>query len=48
MPGNPMVHFSLATALNLTGQKEEAQKEFAIHRDLTNAKPAAPPQGPPQ
>jgi len=48
MPGNPMVHYSLATALNLTGQKEEAQKEFAIHRDLTNAKPAAPPQVPPQ
>jgi tetratricopeptide (TPR) repeat protein len=47
-PGNPMVHYSLATALNLTGQKEEAQKEFAIHRDLTNAQPAAPQQPPPQ
>jgi tetratricopeptide (TPR) repeat protein len=34
-PGNPMVHYNLATALNLTGQKEEAQKEFAIHRTLT-------------
>jgi tetratricopeptide (TPR) repeat protein len=47
-PGNPMVHYSLAIALNQTGQKEEAQKEFAIHRDLTNAKPAAPPQQSPQ
>lgn len=47
-PGNPMVHYNLATALNMTGQKEEAQKEFAIHRDLTNAQPAAPQQPPPQ
>jgi tetratricopeptide (TPR) repeat protein len=36
-PGNPMVHYSLATALNLTGQKAEADKEFAIHRSLTTA-----------
>jgi tetratricopeptide (TPR) repeat protein len=47
-PGNPMVHYNLATALNLVGQKQEAQKEFAIHRDLTNAQPAAPQQQPPQ
>jgi tetratricopeptide (TPR) repeat protein len=47
-PGNPMVHYNLAIALNLTGQKEEAQKEFAIHRDLTNAGTGAPPQQPPQ
>jgi tetratricopeptide (TPR) repeat protein len=46
--GNPMVHYSLAIALNQTGQKEEAQKEFAIHRDLTNARPGAPPQQTPQ
>jgi tetratricopeptide (TPR) repeat protein len=45
-PGNPMVHYNLATALNLTGQKEEAQKEFAIHRDLTNAQPATHQQQP--
>jgi tetratricopeptide (TPR) repeat protein len=48
MPGNPAVHFSLATALNLTGQKEEADKEFAIHRDLTNAPPTSPPSEKPQ
>lgn len=40
-PGNPAVHYSLATALVRTGQKEEAQKEFAIHRSLVAA--AAPP-----
>jgi len=35
-PGNPAVHYSLATALIRTGQKEEAEKEFAIHRNLTS------------
>jgi tetratricopeptide (TPR) repeat protein len=46
-PGNPSVHYSLATALVRTGQKEEAEKEFAIHRSLTAA--AAPPaSGKPQ
>jgi tetratricopeptide (TPR) repeat protein len=40
-PDNPSVHYSLATALVRTGQKEEAEKEFAIHRKLTAA--AAPP-----
>jgi tetratricopeptide (TPR) repeat protein len=48
MPGNPAVHYSLATALNLTGQKQEADKEFAIHRDLTNAPPTSPPTQKPQ
>jgi len=41
-PGNPAVHYSLATALTRTGQKEEAEKEFAIHRSLTTVKPTAP------
>jgi len=41
MPRNGSVHYALATALNFSGQKEEAQKEFAIHRSLTQA--AAPP-----
>lgn len=41
MPQNGSVHYALATALNFSGQKEEAQKEFAIHRSLTTA--AAPP-----
>jgi tetratricopeptide (TPR) repeat protein len=34
-PGNPTVHYSLGTALIRTGQKEEAEKEFALHRSLT-------------
>jgi tetratricopeptide (TPR) repeat protein len=41
-PGNPSVHYSLGTALIRTGQKEEAEKEFAIHRNLTAA--SQPPQ----
>lgn len=46
-PGNPAVHYSLATALVRTGQKEEAEKEFAIHRSLTAAA-NAPAKGNPQ
>ncbi len=42
-PGNPSVHYSLGTALIRTGQKEEAEKEFAIHRTLTASAP--PPAG---
>jgi tetratricopeptide (TPR) repeat protein len=34
MPENPEVHHSLGTALERTGHKEEAQKEFAIHETL--------------
>jgi Tfp pilus assembly protein PilF len=41
-PGNQAVHYNLAVALNQTGQKEEAQKEFAIHRELTATTPAPP------
>jgi tetratricopeptide (TPR) repeat protein len=41
-PGNPSIHYSLATALIRTGQKEEAEKEFAIHRTLTATKPGVP------
>jgi tetratricopeptide (TPR) repeat protein len=40
MPGNPAVHHSLATALERSGHKDEAAKEFAIHRSLTSADPA--------
>ena len=32
---NPGAHYSLATALTRTGHKEEAEKEFAIHRQMT-------------
>jgi tetratricopeptide (TPR) repeat protein len=38
-PGNPEVHHTLATALARSGHKEEAEKEFAIHRSLTSAAP---------
>lgn len=34
-PANPEVHNTLATALQRSGHKEEAEKEFAIHRSLT-------------
>ena len=47
-PGNPAVHYSLATALSRSGQKEEAEKEFAIHRSLTTATPASPAAEKPQ
>jgi tetratricopeptide (TPR) repeat protein len=38
-PGNPEVHHTLATALARSGHKDEAEKEFAIHRSLTSAAP---------
>ena len=37
--GNPSAHYNLAVALSRSGKKEEAEKEFAIHRQLTQ-KPA--------
>jgi tetratricopeptide (TPR) repeat protein len=48
MPGNPSVHFDLATALSHTGRKEEADKEFAVHRSLTATVPAPPGAEKPQ
>jgi tetratricopeptide (TPR) repeat protein len=47
-PGNPAVHYSLGTALTRTGQAEEAEKEFAIHRSLTAAPQTMPGDGKPQ
>jgi tetratricopeptide (TPR) repeat protein len=44
--GNPSAHYNLAVALSRTGQKEEADKEFAIHRRL--AQKPAPTEGNPQ
>ncbi len=35
-PGNPDIHNALGNALVRTGQKEEAEKEFAIHRSLSS------------
>ncbi|MGC2160268.1 MAG: tetratricopeptide repeat protein [Silvibacterium sp.] len=36
-PGNPDIHNALGTALARTGHKEDAEKEFAIHRSLSSA-----------
>jgi tetratricopeptide (TPR) repeat protein len=41
--GNPSAHYNLAVALSRTGQKEEADREFAIHRRL--AQKPAPTEG---
>lgn len=35
-PQNPDIHNALGTALVRTGHKEEAEKEFAIHRSLSS------------
>lgn len=43
-PGNPEVHHTLATALQRSGHKEEADKEFAIHRSLTAGQGSEGPQ----
>jgi len=43
-PGNPAIHHALATALQRSGHKEEAEKEFAIHRSLDSA--ASAPEKP--
>jgi tetratricopeptide (TPR) repeat protein len=43
-PRNPEVHNTLATALQRSGHKEEAEKEFAIHRMLTAAPGAEKPE----
>ena len=43
-PGNPEVHHALATALQRSGHKEEAEKEFAIHRSLTSAQGSERPE----
>jgi tetratricopeptide (TPR) repeat protein len=51
-PRNPGAHYNLATALTRAGRKEEADKEFAIHRQMTQKgdagqdQPGAQPQNP--
>ena len=42
-PDDPMAHYNLATALNRVGRKEEADREFAIHRKMQEAAPPATP-----
>lgn len=40
--GNPSAHYNLAVAYSRTGKREEAAKEFAIHRQLTQSQPQLP------
>jgi Tfp pilus assembly protein PilF len=44
MPENPEVHSTLATALQRSGHKEEAAKEFAIHESQRSAAGSQNPQ----
>jgi len=37
--GNPSAHYNLAVALSRTGNQEEAQREFAVQRQLTQNSP---------
>jgi tetratricopeptide (TPR) repeat protein len=37
--GNPSAHYNLAVALSRTGNKEEAEREFAVQRQLTQNSP---------
>ena len=49
-PANPGAHYNLATAYSRSGRKAEADKEFAIHRQMTQKDPAqspAPAENPP-
>jgi Tfp pilus assembly protein PilF len=43
-PRNPEVHHALATALQRSGHKEEAEKEFAIHQSLSSPPGSARPE----
>lgn len=43
-PGNPEVHHALATALQRSGHKEEAEREFSIHQSLTSGQASENPK----
>jgi tetratricopeptide (TPR) repeat protein len=43
-PGNPEIHHTLATALQRSGHNEEAEKEFAIQRNLISGQGSESPQ----
>ncbi len=47
-PQNPGAHYSLATAFTRAGRKEDADKEFAIHRQMTQKGEARQEQQPPE
>jgi tetratricopeptide (TPR) repeat protein len=40
-PDDPMAHYNLAVALSRVGRKEDADREFAIHRKMQEANPPA-------
>ena len=44
-PRNPAAHYNLGMAYNRSGRKQDAEREFAIHRQMTQkdeAKPDSP------
>jgi tetratricopeptide (TPR) repeat protein len=47
-PRNPGAHYSLATALTRAGRKQDADKEFAIHRQMTQKGEAGQQSAEPQ
>jgi tetratricopeptide (TPR) repeat protein len=40
--GNPSAHYNLALAYSRSGKRDEAEKEFAIHRKMTEKAPPNP------
>jgi tetratricopeptide (TPR) repeat protein len=49
-PRNPAAHYNLAMAYNRTGRKQDADREFAVHRQMTQKdenKQEAPPAAKP-
>jgi tetratricopeptide (TPR) repeat protein len=42
-PEDPMAHYNLAVALSHIGRKEDADREFAIHRKMQEANPPPAP-----
>lgn len=47
-PDDPMAHYNLAVALSRVGRKEDADREFAIHRKMQEANPpSVTPDSPP-
>ncbi len=50
-PKNPAAHYNLAMAYNRAGRREDADKEFAVHRQMTEkagGKPDSPPAAQPE
>jgi tetratricopeptide (TPR) repeat protein len=45
-PGNPAAHYNLAIAYNRAGRKPDADREFAVHRQMTEKSGAKPDSSP--